>query len=99
LTAAGDASDDKDRLLATSPRFLAGKIKVPVVLVHGTQDRQVSYEHSNWMGQALKAAGKNYKLVSQEGGDHQIRHFPHRRQLFQELEAFLDKVLDVKPAA
>jgi len=95
----GNARDDKVRLQATSPNLHADKIKVPVVLIHGTQDRQAKYQHSVWMAEALKAAGKEYKFLTQDKGDHQLSHFPYRRQLFQELEAFLDKVLDTKPAA
>jgi len=89
----GDANDDKQRLLATSPRFLADKIKAPVVIVHGTLDRQADYRHSLWMAEALKARGKAHKFISLEGGDHQLSHQPHRIQLFKELEAFLDQVL------
>jgi pimeloyl-ACP methyl ester carboxylesterase len=89
----GRLSSDRERLAATSPRLQADKISVPVVLIHGTLDRQAPYEHSVWMADALKAAGKDVRFISQERGDHQLSHQPYRLQFFQELDAFLLKVL------
>ncbi|MCV2367274.1 S9 family peptidase [Roseateles oligotrophus] len=89
----GSLASDRARLEATSPRLQAAKIEVPVVLVHGTLDRQTPYEHSVWMADALKAAGKDYRFISQDRGDHQLSHQPYHLQLLQELDAFLLKVL------
>lgn len=89
----GQLSSDRERLIATSPRLQAEKISVPVVLIHGTLDRQVPHEHSVWMADALKAAGKDVRFISQERGDHQLSHQPYRLQMLQELDAFLLKVL------
>lgn len=89
----GRLSSDRERLAATSPRLHADKIAVPVVLIHGTLDRLAPYEHSVWMADALKAAGKDVRFISQERGDHQMSHQPYRLQFFQELDAFLLKVL------
>jgi dipeptidyl aminopeptidase/acylaminoacyl peptidase len=85
----GETSDDKERLLATSPRFLADRIEKPVVLVHGTHDRQAQYDHSVWMAEELKAKGKTYKFVTLDRGDHQLSHLPYRKQVFELLETFL----------
>ncbi|MDC8772911.1 S9 family peptidase [Roseateles albus] len=89
----GSLASDRARLEATSPRLQAARIEVPVVLVHGTLDRQAPYEHSVWMADALKAAGKDYRFISQDRGDHQLSHQPYQLQLLQELDAFLLKVL------
>jgi dipeptidyl aminopeptidase/acylaminoacyl peptidase len=89
----GSLASDRARLEATSPRLQAAKIEVPVVLVHGTLDRQTPYEHSVWMADALKAAGKDHRFISQDRGDHQLSHQPYHQQLLQELDTFLLKVL------
>ena len=89
----GEASDDKPRLKETSPNLLAAKIEVPVVLIHGTHDRQAEYQHSVWMADALKANGKKYKFTTQDKGDHQLSHLPYRKQLFEQLETFLLETL------
>ncbi|MEI7536164.1 MAG: alpha/beta fold hydrolase [Comamonadaceae bacterium] len=85
----GESRDDKERLLATSPRFLADRIEKPVVLVHGTHDRQAQYEHSVWMADALKTKGKAFKFVTLDRGDHQLSHLPYRKQVLELLETFL----------
>lgn len=89
----GDPWDDRAQLAATSPVLQAGKVQVPVVLFHGTLDRQVDHRHSVRMAEALTAAGKEVQFVSLPHGDHQLSHQPFRDQLFGALERFLDKVL------
>lgn len=89
----GDASDDKERLRATSPRLLASQIEVPVVLVHGTHDRQAAYEHSVWMADALKEHGKKHQFLKLDRGDHQLSHLPYRRQVFELMDSFLTGTL------
>ena len=41
------------------------------------------------MAEALKKAGKTVRFITQERGDHFLRHQAHRSQFFNELEAFL----------
>jgi len=89
----GHYRDDRERLLATSPRHHADKIQIPVYLIHGTHDRQAEYRHSVWMAEALKAAGKSYEFVTLENGDHQLSHYPYRLRLFGDLEKFLVKTI------
>ncbi|NRF66224.1 S9 family peptidase [Aquincola sp. S2] len=85
----GSTWDDSERLKATSPRRLAAQFKAPVLLVHGTLDRSVPFEHSDMMADALKDAGKPHRFVKQEEGDHHLSNQAHRTQFFRELEAFL----------
>ncbi len=89
----GELDKDRERLVATSPRQQAHRIEVPVVLVHGTQDRQVDYEHGRWMAEALKKAGKDVTFITQDKGDHQLSHQAYRTQYFLALKDFLLKVL------
>lgn len=92
----GDPDEDRQQLIDTSPNLHVSRIKRPVVLVHGTQDRQAEYQHSVLMAKALAAAGKPHKLITQRLGDHQASHLPYRLQLFRELQAFLDERLQLK---
>ena len=89
----GDARDDAERLRATSPCLHADRIQVPVVLCHGTHDRQAAYQHSVKMAEALKKAGKPHSFHTFEKGDHQLSHQAYRDQLFGHLEKFLAQVL------
>lgn len=89
----GHHKDDASRLKATSPRLHADKVQIPVYMIHGTHDRQVPYQHSVWMAEALKAAGKPHEFVTLENGDHQLSHYPYRLRLFGDLEKFLAKTI------
>lgn len=95
----GSAWDDRDQLKATSPRRLAAQIKAPVLLIHGTLDRDVPLEQGEDMADALKKAGKRYRFIKQEDGDHQLSNQAHRTQFFREMEAFLAEHLGATPAA
>lgn len=79
----------KDR----SPLSGADEIDVPILLVHGKQDRSVKVVHSQKMYKALKRAGKDVSYVEQETGDHYLSNEQNRRELFQEMDQFLDKHL------
>ena len=85
----GDWWDDRERLRATSPALQAQRIEVPVLLVHGTADRSVPVEQSRDMAKALASAGRSYRYVEQEGGDHHLSRQAHRTEFLRELEAFL----------
>ncbi|MET0335959.1 MAG: S9 family peptidase [Rhizobacter sp.] len=93
---------DRERLRATSPARQAERIQSPVLLIHGSVDRRVPVEQSETMVSALKRAGKRYRYIEQEGGDHHLSRYEHRLQFFKALEAFLDENLQplaAKPAA
>lgn len=91
----GDAVSDRDRLAETSPTTHAARIQVPVVLVHGTADLVVPYDHSKWMLAALQAAGKQVKLLTLEQGGHSILNGAQRLQVFEELDRFLTQSLQL----
>lgn len=72
-----------------SPIRLVDRMKVPVLLVHGTEDVQVHADHSRAMAKALKRAGKDHELVLIEEGDHSLDRADWRLRLYEELERFL----------
>ncbi|GLS27709.1 alpha/beta hydrolase family protein [Marinibactrum halimedae] len=76
-----------------SPVNQANSIDVPVLLVHGTKDRSVRYNHSRKMEKALRKAGKDVTYVEQEDGDHYLSKEEHRVQFFTLMDDFLAKHL------
>lgn len=87
----GDMKEDAERLKATSPINHIDRIKVPVLLLHGTQDRVVPIGHSNRMAAALKESGKTSRYVRLPKGSHNILREGNRTLFLMELEAFLAK--------
>ncbi len=87
----GSRDADKEQLRATSPRFLAARIKAPVLMVHGTEDRTVPLYQGEMMDKALTEAGKPHRFVKQERGDHHLSLYEHSLQFFKEMESFLDQ--------
>jgi acetyl esterase/lipase len=76
-------------LNAISPANFAADVSIPVLLMHGTEDKTVPIKQSRLMVARLKAAGKTYRYVEQPGGDHHLSSEADRVQFLKELEAFL----------
>lgn len=55
--ALGDPRTEAARMQDTSPLYHYDRIKVPVMLAHGLEDRRVDYEHMRRMQRMLVAAG------------------------------------------
>jgi len=72
-----------------SPAQNAAKIKAPVLLVHGTIDRNVFYQQSTMMQARLKAAGDKVQLITFEGLDHQLDDSEARARMLRESDAFI----------
>jgi len=76
-------------LTGVSPANFAADFSIPVLLMHGDDDRTVPVKQSRLMVSRLKAAGKTYRYVEQPGGDHHLSSEADRVQFLKELEAFL----------
>lgn len=83
--------EDKALLDAQSPTTLAGRIKVPVLLVHGAKDEIAPIVHAKMMRDALTRAGHAPEWLEEPNEDHGFYDSEHRKQLYLRLEAFLDK--------
>lgn len=81
--------DDKAALQEVSPLHNADKIKIPVLLVHGGQDRQVPPEHSQNMHKALVEAGKDVTYIELEAANHYLTNNDDRVATLRAFEEFL----------
>lgn len=85
--------DDPAELAANSPVNLAGKIDVPVFLVHGEDDQRAPFAHAKAMRAALDAAHKPYEWLSKPGEGHGFYSEQNNVELYTKLQAFLEKYI------
>ncbi len=78
-------------LRTVSPRFGAAQVTIPVLLMHGKEDKRVPVKQSRQMADALKAAGKPYQYIEQPLGDHHFTRSEDRLQFLKTMGAFLAK--------
>ncbi|WP_395339499.1 alpha/beta hydrolase family protein [Ningiella sp. W23] len=74
---------------ARSPINGIDAIKTPILLIHGEDDIIMNVEQSRDFADELKDAGKEFKYVELEYGDHYLSIQENRTRFFQELDAFL----------
>jgi len=80
-----------------SPINHVDKFKQPVLLFHGTLDRNVSVEESRHMAEALKGAGAKCDLVTYEDHDHNLEDSEVRADLLRKSDAFLRQAFGMTP--
>jgi len=85
-----------DKLIGSGPEVHEGspaqnvsRIKVPVLLVHGTLDANVDYHQSTLMESKLRGAGAKVQLITFPGLDHYLEDSDARKKLLEESDAFL----------
>ena len=72
-----------------SPLHNAETIDIPVLLVHGTRDRNVRVRHSQKMAKELEKEGKDVAYLELEDGDHYLSMQENRIAFFRAMDAFL----------
>ena len=85
----GDREEDRDRIRDLSPVHLAERVRIPVLLMHGTDDTVVPIAQSRRMLDRLRDAGKEVRFVELRGDDHWFSDAQTRIQMLGELDAFL----------
>ncbi|TVZ41861.1 dipeptidyl aminopeptidase/acylaminoacyl peptidase [Alteromonadaceae bacterium 2753L.S.0a.02] len=86
---------DEESVRAISPLHQYKKIKVPVLLVHGDEDRVVPVFHSRKMFKKLQSNNANVSYIELPGETHHLRNSENRIQTFKAFEKFLDEHLSV----
>ena len=89
--AIGDPRKDAARLAAVSPVRFAARYKLPVLLIHGSQDASVPVAQSQAMERALRKAGKDVRLVVYEGEGHSDWSADHEQAALAEIAGFIGK--------
>lgn len=89
----GDPVADAAMLASIAPVTQAARIKVPVLLAFGGQDRRVPIEHGERMRDALRAAGLQPQWVVYPEEGHGWLRVDNRIDFARRVEAFLAKQL------
>ena len=84
---------DLEFLKKDSPTYLADKINVPVLQVHGDQDRTTPPNQAESMRAALIKAGKPFEWMMVPKEAHGFYAEKNRLAFYEKLEAFLAKHL------
>jgi dipeptidyl aminopeptidase/acylaminoacyl peptidase len=85
--------EDSQEREARSPVNYADKIQIPILLIHGDEDRTVNVEQSRNMASKLEDLDKAVKYVELPAGDHYLSIQSNRTTLFKEMDAFLKENL------
>tara|TARA_R110002124_G_scaffold19440_14_gene78030 strand:- start:17943 stop:19886 length:1944 start_codon:yes stop_codon:yes gene_type:complete len=84
---------DNKQLQANSPIKLVEKITIPILLVHGENDRIVDVEQSRDMAEELQDHDKLFEYIELEDGTHYLDNQQHRTVLFKAMDRFLAQYL------
>lgn len=85
----GDPQKDADMIVANSPVKQAARIKAPVLLVFGEEDRRVPLAHGKRMRDALREAGNEPAWVTYPGEGHGFSILKNRIDFAERMAAFL----------
>ena len=80
-----------------SPITHASQFKQPVLMFHGTSDREVAVVESERMADALKAAGAKSELVTYPDLDDQLEDSAARTDMLRQSDAFLRRSFGMSP--
>ncbi|WP_342316397.1 S9 family peptidase [Lysobacter sp. FW306-1B-D06B] len=83
----------REELAAASPNRMAERIKVPVFLAAGGEDKRAPIEHSRMMERALRSAGVPVETLYYDTEGHGFYVEAHQREYYTRLLAFLAKNL------
>ena len=107
----GDPQKDMARMIAYSPAQQAKQIKIPVQLIHGSDDDVVPIQQSELMRDALKAVNNPAEYIRLKDVDHNLRggknRYFGRRETLTQLKNFLyehlqaedDFTLEISPTS
>ena len=86
---------DQTQLKVFSPSYNIDKLKAPVLVVHGGEDKRAPIEQAESLVEALKEAKHpfEYELLEDEG--HGFYKPEHRAKYYKKLLEFLDNHLDL----
>ena len=86
----GDRFQNEDEIKAVSPIHLAGRIQIPIMLIHSRDDTVVPAGQSKVMRDRLKSAGKPHEYVELPGEDHWLSTSAMRTEMLRRSIEFID---------
>lgn len=89
----GERRGDREKLIATSPAHNADKIRVPVLIGHGTRDDVVRVAEAEVMIKALERAGVPVESAIYEDELHAFLDDRKRADFYEKLASFFTKHL------
>jgi dipeptidyl aminopeptidase/acylaminoacyl peptidase len=89
----GDPVKDKARMEATSPAFLADRIKTPLFIAQGAKDPRVNKAESDQMVEALKKRGVEVEYLVKDNEGHGFHNEENRFAFYEAMERFLARHL------
>jgi dienelactone hydrolase len=84
---------DKTELDQFSPAKQAAKIKIPVMLVHGMEDKRATFNHAEAMRDALIKEGRPPEWMAVPGEGHGFYNTENVQEFYTRMERFLAKHL------
>jgi len=89
----GDPDKDREMLLANSPVAQAHRLRTPLQLVWGSDDKRVPITHGTRLRSAMRAAGLTPEWIEYEGEAHGLRTTANQVDFARRLEDFLARHL------
>ena len=83
--------DDTDDLKARSPVYNVDRIKVPLLLIHGKEDKRVPIKNLNELTDALDKAGKHYESLVKNYEGHGFYDDANNVEAYDRMLKFLDQ--------
>ena len=78
-----------ERFHNVAPVYFADKVRCPVLLMHGGEDKTVDISQSKRMATALRDAGKSVEVIKDAQGIHGLPHAKERVTFYRKLAEFL----------
>jgi len=95
----GDPVKDAAQLAATSPIRQAARIRQPLLLAHGSEDRRVPLHHGSRFHEAVRRTNKGVEWIVYDGEEHGWSLEKNRIDFWQRVERFLNQHIGKAPAA
>lgn len=90
----GDPETDPETVRAMSPVHQIGRMRAPILLLHGNEDEIVPPEQSEIMADALEAAGHDFRARTIRGAGHDLETPLSLARTLALMEAFMGEYLD-----
>jgi dipeptidyl aminopeptidase/acylaminoacyl peptidase len=87
----GDPEKDAEQLTATSPLQHAARLKQPLLMAYGGEDKRVPLKHGSKFYSAVKETNPNVEWIEYEDEGHGWSLPKNRIDFWQRVEQFLDK--------